>query len=126
MCPALLARSLDDLALIVRGIQIEIIAHGIQGNHRKLRTVTRKPCVLASARQAGHWGNRPAVIFMGRVVQTGELVAVEKKAGLVIGETVGPVIATVLLRQRFPEWIFSSGRVISSALRPLVSPTAKR
>ena len=40
---------------------------------------------------------------MGRVVQTGELVAVEKKAGLVIGETVGPVIATVLLRQRFPE-----------------------
>src|SRR5437773_10078243 len=61
MLTAFLSRGLDDFALIVRCLNIERVADGIQRNHRQRRPVFGEPCILTSARQARHKRHRAAV-----------------------------------------------------------------
>src|SRR5262249_41998223 len=44
----------DDRALLVLGIDIELLAEAIERDHRQLARVIAEPSVLASARQAAH------------------------------------------------------------------------
>lgn len=50
--PALLARGLNDRALIVGGSHIELSANGVERLDRQTRTMPRQPGVLARARKA--------------------------------------------------------------------------
>src|SRR2546430_17491802 len=88
MLATLLARCLDDFTLAVCRLDIESVADGVQRDDRSGWSVFGKPGVLACARQARHKCYRAAKIFMWHVMQTAELVAVEKKSCVLIHERV--------------------------------------
>ena len=109
MFAALLPRGLDDFPLIVRRIDIESIADGIQRNHGQSRTIFGEPGILARPRKTGHERYRAAKVFMRHIVQTAQFVAIEQEPSVVIGESEWADEARSLLRNQLPKVKFLLG-----------------
>src|SRR5207249_6377730 len=88
---------------IVRCLNIERVADGIQRNNRQCRPVFSEPCILSSARQARHKRHHATVFLVRHVVQAAELVAVKQESSMIIGKGVWTVETPVLFCHKFPE-----------------------